>query len=423
MNRPVFTYPTVFAKNCFSGGGGVPEKIFGPKHYEKENHLQSVNVVISDRKLSIEDPNNLGTVAYYTPNVISHTDTYPFGQKIALRSDAGSTYRYGFQNQEIDNEVRGNGNNVNFRFRMHDPRLGRFFAVDPLTAQYPHYSPYSFSGNKVIAYAELEGLEEIDSKELSKRKDQILIKLKNADINNENQAGREDLERSINIFLENGRFISAYSIIRWAEGAGGVDVYDFNLLKNYSMFEAGYDDAMEIIGRRANLYLNKNSGESEFTEYSYRGTTLKTMLSDFGTTFGSYGLKYNVKMSKVNVNGEDIIKGIVYFTFVDTYRWDPTRHASYGFIAGDHQELLGLEQLGPKEFSIRSYFISEFTYQNAFFRFNRMEYTEPSDLTNSYEDEKHPEISRGKGYELILGGEQNDFRLLNKEMLDLLNND
>ncbi|NYA72744.1 hypothetical protein HZF10_17585 [Flavobacterium sp. MAH-1] len=43
---------------------------------------------------------------------------------------------------------------------MHDPRVGRFFAVDPLTKEYPHYTPYSFSGNKVISAIELEGLEE-----------------------------------------------------------------------------------------------------------------------------------------------------------------------------------------------------------------------------------------------------------------------
>jgi hypothetical protein len=43
---------------------------------------------------------------------------------------------------------------------MHDPRIGRFFAVDPLSGQYPHYTPYSFSGNKVIHAIELEGLEE-----------------------------------------------------------------------------------------------------------------------------------------------------------------------------------------------------------------------------------------------------------------------
>lgn len=45
---------------------------------------------------------------------------------------------------------------------MHDPRICRFFAVDPLTAQYPHYTPYSFSGNKLIHAVELEGLEEED---------------------------------------------------------------------------------------------------------------------------------------------------------------------------------------------------------------------------------------------------------------------
>lgn len=70
-------------------------------------------------------------------------------------------YRYGFQGQERDDEVKGAGNSYDFTFRMHDPRLGRFFAVDPLTAKYPHYSPYSFSGNKVILFAELEGGEEI----------------------------------------------------------------------------------------------------------------------------------------------------------------------------------------------------------------------------------------------------------------------
>ena len=43
---------------------------------------------------------------------------------------------------------------------MHDPRVGRFFATDPLSRKYPFYTPYSFSGNKVTAFSELEGLEE-----------------------------------------------------------------------------------------------------------------------------------------------------------------------------------------------------------------------------------------------------------------------
>jgi RHS repeat-associated protein len=75
------------------------------------------------------------------------------------RHGDSNTYRYGFQGQEKDDEIKGDGNSLNYTFRMHDPRIGRFFAVDPLFADYPHNSPYAFSENRVIDGVELEGLE------------------------------------------------------------------------------------------------------------------------------------------------------------------------------------------------------------------------------------------------------------------------
>jgi hypothetical protein len=42
---------------------------------------------------------------------------------------------------------------------MHDPRLGRFFAVDPLSPEYPMLTPYQFASNSPIWMLELEGLE------------------------------------------------------------------------------------------------------------------------------------------------------------------------------------------------------------------------------------------------------------------------
>lgn len=42
---------------------------------------------------------------------------------------------------------------------MHDPRIGRFFAVDPLFKDYPYNSPYAFSENRVMDAVELEGRE------------------------------------------------------------------------------------------------------------------------------------------------------------------------------------------------------------------------------------------------------------------------
>jgi len=90
----------------------------------------------------------------------STLDYYPFGMLLPNRHESTNEYRYGFQGQEKDDEIKGEGNSVNYKYRMHDPRIGRFFAIDPLTSKYPHYSPYSFSGNKVIHAIELEGLEE-----------------------------------------------------------------------------------------------------------------------------------------------------------------------------------------------------------------------------------------------------------------------
>lgn len=86
---------------------------------------------------------------------------YEYGMLLPGRvGSEDDSYRYGFQGQEMDDEVKGAGNSVNYKYRMHDPRIGRFFAVDPLSPKYPHNSPYQFSGNKVIDHVELEGLEE-----------------------------------------------------------------------------------------------------------------------------------------------------------------------------------------------------------------------------------------------------------------------
>jgi RHS repeat-associated protein len=66
---------------------------------------------------------------------------------------------YSFQAQEHDDEVKGDGNSVNYKYRMHDPRLGRFFAIDPLVKEYLELTPYQFSSNSPIFMIELEGME------------------------------------------------------------------------------------------------------------------------------------------------------------------------------------------------------------------------------------------------------------------------
>ncbi len=82
----------------------------------------------------------------------------PYGDLGVFGVENGG-YRYGFQGQEKDDEIKGEGNSVNYKYRMHDVRIGRFFAVDPMYKEYSYYSPYVFSGNEVIAAVELEGLQ------------------------------------------------------------------------------------------------------------------------------------------------------------------------------------------------------------------------------------------------------------------------
>ena len=104
--------------------------------------------------------NNGFTENYYLADVVSFSDYYPFGMLMPNRHGQTDSYRHSFQNQEEDNEVYGSkGTYINYKFRGADTRIGRFFATDPLEAQYTWNSPYAFSENRVIDGVELEGLE------------------------------------------------------------------------------------------------------------------------------------------------------------------------------------------------------------------------------------------------------------------------
>jgi len=70
-------------------------------------------------------------------------------------------YRYGFNGKENDNEVKGEGNQIDYGMRVYDPRIGKFLSVDPLRSKYPWYTPYQFSGNTPIQAVDIDGREDI----------------------------------------------------------------------------------------------------------------------------------------------------------------------------------------------------------------------------------------------------------------------
>jgi RHS repeat-associated protein len=72
---------------------------------------------------------------------------------------ADGAHRYGFNGKENDDDVKGEGNQQDYGFRIYDSRVARFLSVDPLAPEYPWYTPYQFAGNTPIQAIDLDGLE------------------------------------------------------------------------------------------------------------------------------------------------------------------------------------------------------------------------------------------------------------------------
>lgn len=136
--------------------------IRGYRYYELVNHLGNVLVTISDKKRRV-DQNIDGVVDYYTADILLAQDFYPGGMQMLGRSYASgnNSYRYGFGGKEKDDEVKGNGNQIDYGIRMYDPRLMRFLSVDPLMKGYPMLTPYQYASNRPIDGVDLDGLEYI----------------------------------------------------------------------------------------------------------------------------------------------------------------------------------------------------------------------------------------------------------------------
>lgn len=130
--------------------------------FELTNHLGNVLSVISDKPIPYDDAND-SDIDWFLADIRQASDYSAFGVQLENRNllltGVTKDYRFGFQSQEHDDEVKGEGNSINYTFRMHDPRIGRFFAIDPLAGQYPYNSTYAFSENRVLDGIELEGLE------------------------------------------------------------------------------------------------------------------------------------------------------------------------------------------------------------------------------------------------------------------------
>jgi RHS repeat-associated protein len=127
----------------------------GSKFFELSNHLGNVLVTVTDKK--IQNSASQAVVDYYSADVASATDYYPFGMQMPGRNFSSGGYRYGFNGQERSDEVKGLGNSYTAGFWEFDPRIGRRWNLDPVYKN----SPYEvFAGNPIL-YSDPLGLDTI----------------------------------------------------------------------------------------------------------------------------------------------------------------------------------------------------------------------------------------------------------------------
>ncbi|WP_051190339.1 DUF6443 domain-containing protein [Kaistella palustris] len=115
--------------------------------YQYKDHLGNVRVSYVK--------NSAGEI-----QVMDSNDYYPFGMSF-IKNNSNSyydpmaiPYNYKFQEQELQETGF-----YAFKWRQYMPDVGRFFNIDPVAEKYNTWSPYTFSGNRVIDARELEGLE------------------------------------------------------------------------------------------------------------------------------------------------------------------------------------------------------------------------------------------------------------------------
>src|SRR5690606_24723614 len=99
-------------------------------------------------------------VTHVKSPVIETNDYYPFGLTFNSYQRENSTpNKFKFQGQEHIDDLNLGWDS--FKWRNHQPDIGRFFNVDPLAEGFYYNSPYAFAENKVTSNFELEGLEAV----------------------------------------------------------------------------------------------------------------------------------------------------------------------------------------------------------------------------------------------------------------------
>jgi RHS repeat-associated protein len=107
---------------------------------------------------------------------IRNTSDYStFGVELDGRTVSVDGYRFGYQGSEKDNEFKGEGNSYDFGARMLDPRVGRWFMIDPMSDKQPDQSTYKSFLNCPFVFIDPDGKDEFERIIIYNEKGQVIL--------------------------------------------------------------------------------------------------------------------------------------------------------------------------------------------------------------------------------------------------------
>ncbi|MBU3661560.1 MAG: hypothetical protein FGM14_16985, partial [Flavobacteriales bacterium] len=310
-------------------------QILGTKYYEFSNHLGNVLTVFSDVKIALDADAN-GAVDGFRVPIRNIADYSPFGVQLDGRTISMDSYRYGYQGSEKDDEAKGGGNSYTTFFRQLDPRVGRWFSVDPVFQ--PWQSPYcSMDGNPIMFNDVLGDEIGVGKKKKEINKEEILRKTETMYVPSEEKTkiidGNGNYLKSVTVFSDNKKELTNRDKKKLERQSEKIDrkndkIEEFNnkiqkkidIFRN-DKFDFDYNESTGVL-ENPRLKSNVNS----IDDNSVLGILFQTMESD-----KTYNLRTNkVPWQQVSNNG---LKG----------HWEPNSFAFNGKNGGAISERMLLK--------------------------------------------------------------------------------
>ncbi|MBK7444129.1 MAG: hypothetical protein IPI65_22130 [Bacteroidetes bacterium] len=202
-------------------------------------------------------------------------------------------YRYGFNGKEFDTDTYGEGNIYDYGFRVYNPRIGKFLSTDPLSRNYPWYTPYQFAGNKPIVAIDLDGLEEYVVHNIYNG-DGILIEIRVFSYSDVNGKAQDMKIYESNPHFQSGHKVAVVKTFEDGTGIGEPTYQDeltttqSNILKSRQVINRTLSESSnsQSEGDGWNGWKTKNFVSGEFT-YSVMQTTI-TIAPQFERSSDNY---------------------------------------------------------------------------------------------------------------------------------------